>query len=56
MTYVINLGDYKSTGTLWVTLYVDSAFELNICQKKLNYLQETKTLQQVFMEQKHIIR
>ena len=36
MTYVINLGDYKSTGTLWVTLYVDSdSFWVEHMSKKI---------------------
>ena len=39
--YLMNLEEYESIGTHWIE-HILTAFELNIFQKKLKNLQETK--------------
>ena len=60
--YVINFDQYKLIKTHWIALYVNDnnvnnvALELKIFQKKIKKSQETKILQQIFIEHKHTIR
>ena len=59
--YVINLDEYESIVTQWIALYVNAkntliVLELNRFQKKLENSLEIKTLQQMFIEYKHMIQ
>ena len=61
--YIINLDEFKSTGTHWIVLHVNhnnvlyiDSLTLNIFQKKLENSWKTKILWQIFIEYKHTIR
>ena len=61
--YVINIDEYESIGTHWITLYVNAnnivyfdSFGVEHIPKDIKKFIETKILYQVFIEYKHKIR
>ena len=61
--YVINLPKYKSIGSLWIALVVNSdnkryfdSFRVDYTPKKIKKSEVTKISPQIFIEYKHMIR
>ena len=61
--YIVNLVEYSDIGTHWVVFYVQNndvtyliLLEQSISQKILKYLLTIKTLKQIFLEYKHMIK
>ena len=61
--YVINIDEYESIGTHWITLYVNAnnivyfdSFGVEHIPKDIKKFIETKILYQIFIEYKHKIR
>ena len=62
-TYVMNLDEFKSTGTHWIALYVNGnniiyfdSFEVEHIPKEVKKFIRNKSVSKIFIEYKHTIR